>query len=92
MWWALRSDTGRPGLTGDQVLRIALLKQIHALSYRELEFHLQDSTAFRSFVGLEDRPSFHTLQANVKRIRPQSWEAIRRVLIRIARAEGMPKA
>jgi len=42
-----RSDRGRPGLSGDQVLRIALLKQIHGLSYRELEFHLQDSAAFR---------------------------------------------
>ncbi|HME69745.1 MAG TPA: transposase [Myxococcota bacterium] len=61
---AARSDTGRPGLTGAQVLRIALLKQIHGLSYRELEFHLQDSAAFRSFVGLglEDRPSFQALQ------------------------------
>jgi len=88
-----RSDTGRPGLTGDQVLRIALLKQIHGLSYRELEFHLQDSAAFRSFVGLglEDRPSFQALQANVKRIRPQTWEAIHRVLIGIARAEGIER-
>ena len=42
-----REDRGRPGLSGDQVLRIALLKQIHGLSYRELEFHLQDSAAFR---------------------------------------------
>jgi len=88
-----RSDTGRPGLTGDQVLRIALLKQIHGLSYRELEFHLQDSAAFRSFVGLglEERPSFQTLQANVKRIRPQTWEAIHRVLIGRARAEGIER-
>ncbi len=43
-----RSDRGRQGLSGDQVLRIALLKQIHGLSYRELEFHLQDSDAFRA--------------------------------------------
>ena len=44
--------TGRSGLSGEQVLRIALLKQIHGLSYRELEFHLQDSDAFRSFARL----------------------------------------
>ena len=42
------SRTGRSGLSGEQVLRIALLKQIHGLSYRELEFHLEDSAAFRS--------------------------------------------
>jgi IS5 family transposase len=54
-----RGDRGRRGLSGDQVVRIALLKQIHGVSYRELEFHLQDSAVFRSFVGLgfEDRPS-----------------------------------
>ena len=88
-----RSDRGRPGLSGDQVLRIALLKQIHGLSYRELEFHLQDSAAFRAFVGLgfEDRPSHQALQANVKRIRHETWEAIHRVLIGFARDEGIER-
>jgi hypothetical protein len=34
------------------------------VSYRELEFHPQDSEAFRAFVGLgfEEKPSFQTLQ------------------------------
>jgi IS5 family transposase len=88
-----RGHRGRRGLSGDQVLRIALLKQIHGLSYRELEFHLQDSDAFRAFVGLgfEDRPSHQTLQANVKRIQPQTWEAIHRVLIRFAQKEGIER-
>ncbi len=88
-----RSDRGRPGLSGDQVLRIALLKQIHGLSYRELEFHLQDSAAFRAFVGLgfEDRPSHQALQSNVKRIQPETWEAIHRVLIGFARDQGVER-
>ncbi len=88
-----RADTGRRGLSGDQVLRIALLKQIHGLSYRELEFHLQDSAAFRSFVGLGlgDWPRFQTLQDNVKRIRPETWEAIHRALIGLARREGIER-
>jgi IS5 family transposase len=88
-----RSDTGRRGLGGDQVVRIALLKQIHGLSYRELEFHLQDSEAFRAFVGLgfDDRPSFQALQANVKRIRPETWEAIHRVLLAFARDAGIER-
>jgi IS5 family transposase len=86
-----RSDWGRRGLSGDQVLRIALIKQVHGLSYRELEFHLQDSDAFRAFVGLgfEDRPSHQALQANVKRIQPETWEAIHRVLIHFAQKEGI---
>ncbi len=88
-----RTDTGRRGLSGDQVLRIALLKQIHGLSYRELEFHLQDSAAFRSFVGLglDEWPRFQTLQDNVKRMRPETWEAIHRVLIGFARSEGIER-
>lgn len=88
-----RSDTGRRGLSGDQVLRIAVLKQIHGLSYRELEFHLQDSAAFRSFVGLglDEWPRFQTLQDNVKRIQPQTWEAIHRVLIGFARSQGIER-
>jgi len=86
-----RSDRGRRGLSGDQVLRAALLKQIHGLSYRELEFHLQDSEAFRAFVGLgfAERPSHQALQSNVKRIGPGTWESIHRVLIRFAREEGI---
>jgi IS5 family transposase len=86
-----RTDTGRPGLSGDQVLRIALLKQVHGLSYRELEFHLQDSAAFRTFIGLAfgQTPSFQTLQANVKRVRPETWEAIHRILMEIARVAGV---
>ena len=88
-----RADTGRRGLSGDQVLRISLLKQIHGLSYRELEFHLQDSAAFRAFVGLAlgEYPRFQTLQDNVKRIRPETWEAIHRTLIRFAREQGIER-
>lgn len=88
-----RSDRGRRGLSGDQALRIALLKQIHGLSYRELEFHLQDSAAFRAFVdlGFKDRPSHQALQSNVKRIQPETWEAIHRVLIGFARDQGIER-
>ncbi len=88
-----RANTGRPGLSGDQVLRIALLKQIHGLSYRELEFHLQDSAAFRAFagLGLNEAPRFQTLQENVKRIRPETWEAIHRALITFARERGIER-
>ncbi len=88
-----RGDRGRPGLSGDQVARIVMLKQMHGLSYRELEFHLQDSAAFRAFVGLgfDDRPSYQALQANVKRMRPETWELINQTLIRFARDQGIER-
>ena len=47
-----RTDTGRDGLTAEQVLRCALLKQYRELTCEELAFHLEDSMAFRSFARL----------------------------------------
>jgi IS5 family transposase len=74
-------------------VRIALVKQIHGWSYRELEFHLQDSDSVRSFVGrgLGEVPRYGVLQANVKLIRPPSWEAIHRLLIGVAQSEGIER-
>ena len=36
-----REDTGRFGMTAEQVLRCSLLKQFRNLSYEELAFHLE---------------------------------------------------
>ncbi|MBA4391428.1 MAG: ISNCY family transposase, partial [Syntrophus sp. (in: bacteria)] len=44
-----RPDTGRQGLSAEQVLRSAVLKQYRQLTYEELAFHLEDSDAFRTF-------------------------------------------
>ncbi len=49
-----RSDTGRPGLNAEQVLRCAILKQYRELTYEELAFHLEDSESFRTFSRLQD--------------------------------------
>ena len=48
-----RTDTGRGGMTAEQVLRCAILKQYRELTYEELAFHLDDSTVFRSFARLD---------------------------------------
>ncbi len=81
-------DTGRPGLSGDQVLRILVVKQMNGFSYQELAFHLADSRSYRAFCGLgidEKSPSKSTLQANLKKIRPQTIETINRLLLVLAR-------
>jgi IS5 family transposase len=64
-----RTVTGRDGMTAEQVLRCAILKQYRELTYEELAFHLEDSTAFRSFarLGMGQYPSGSTLQAAKKR-------------------------
>ena len=38
-----RADTGRDGLTAEQVLRAVILKQARELTYDELEYYLVDS-------------------------------------------------
>ncbi len=78
-----RADTGRQGLAAEQVLRCAALKQYRQLSYEELAFHLDDSSAFRRFTRLDVRqyPSKLILQENIKAISGQSWEETHRLLI-----------
>ncbi|MBW2122526.1 MAG: transposase [Deltaproteobacteria bacterium] len=49
---AKRPDTGREGMTAEQVLRCTILKQYRNLSYEELAFHLEDSQSFRAFCRL----------------------------------------
>ena len=86
-----RTDIGRAGMTGEQALRVALLKQIEGIGYRELAFRLVDSTLCRRFARLRfDKPiKFTTLQSNVKRLTPQTWEAVNRALLMRAKAAGM---
>ena len=88
-----RSDTGRKGMTAEQVLRCAILKQYRELTYEELAFHLEDSDAFRSFARLEmgQYPSKSILQENVKAITEETWEAIHRDVLEYARTEGVEK-
>ncbi len=84
-----RTDTGRNGLTAEQVLRCAVLKQYRQLTYEELAFHLEDSDAFRSFSRLEmgQYPCKSVLQENIKAIREETWEIILREILTYAKKE-----
>ena len=88
-----RPDTGREGMTAEQVLRCAILKQYRELTYEELAFHLEDSDAFRSFSRLEmgQYPSKSILQENIKAIREETWEAIHRDILSYAIREKVEK-
>ena len=46
------SKNGARGMTAEQVLRCALIKQTHQFSYEKLAFHLADSQSFRAFCRL----------------------------------------
>ena len=90
---AKRHDTGREGLTAEQVLRCAVLKQYRQLSYEELAFHLDDSSAFRSFSRVEmgQYPCRSILQENIKSLSEETWEAIHREIIGYAQREQIEK-
>jgi len=86
-------DTGRQGMTAEQVLRSAILKQYRELTYEELAFHLEDSDAFRTFSRLDmgQYPSKSILQENIKMIREETWEAIHSEILDYARQEKIEK-
>ncbi len=84
-----RHDNGREGLTAEQVLRCCILKQYRQLSYEELAFHLDDSSAFRTFSRLEmgQYPCKSILQENIKSLSEETWEAIHSQIIDYAQDE-----
>jgi transposase, IS5 family len=88
-----RTDTGRGGMTAEQVLRCAILKRYRELTYEELAFHLEDSMAFRSFarLGRGQYPCGSTLQDNIKAIAAETWEAMNLVLLEYAGRQKVEK-
>jgi IS5 family transposase len=89
-----RPETGARGMSGDQVLRVLLLKQMNGFSYRELEFHLADSVTYRTFCrfgALEPTPSRATLAENLKKVRSETLQAIGAVVIRYAATMGVER-
>jgi IS5 family transposase len=87
----VRKDTGREGMTAEQVLRCVALKQYRNLSYEELAFHLEDSKSFRAFARLEmgQYPSSSSLQENIKPLSEETWEAVHKCLMQYARDAGI---
>jgi IS5 family transposase len=88
-----QSDLGRMGMTAEQVLRCAILKQHRDLTYEELAFHLEDSQSFRAFSRLEmgQYPSGSTLQENIKALKEETWEHINQLVTGYAKEEGFEK-
>ncbi len=88
-----RTDTGRKGMTAEQVLRCAIVKQMREMTYDDLEFWLADSFSLRSFTRLrqDQCPSTSTLQSNIKSLREQTWMAIHQFIVSYADEEKLEK-
>jgi IS5 family transposase len=84
---------GAKGMTAEQVIRAAIIKQIEGFSYRELAFHLADSRAYSLFCKLGIGKPFQksALQKGIKAISENTWEEINRATIRYAQREGLEK-
>jgi IS5 family transposase len=77
-------DTGACGMSAEQVLRAAIVKQMFGFSYELLPFHLADSISLRAFcrTGIADKCfKKSAIAKNIKRIGAASWEQINRVLV-----------
>jgi transposase, IS5 family len=80
---------GREGMSAEQVLRAALIKQMFAFSYSELSFHLGDSNQLRGFCRLSPSaktPTKSTLQSNIGSLRAETWEVVNKATVLHARA------
>ena len=80
----VKRDTGAEGMSAEQVLRAAIIKQMESFSYEELAFHLLDSFCYRSFcrIGFADKGfKKSALCHNIKAISPETWEAINHILV-----------
>lgn len=91
IWQDLKADralkkAGAEGMSAEQVLRVLMVKQMNGFSYRELTFHLADSTSYRSFcrLSLGQRPSKTMLARCIKAIQSETLEQINRLVVGVA--------
>src|SRR6266516_1538268 len=82
----LLKDCGAQGLSAEQILRALLIKQLNGFSYRELAFHLADSTTYRRFcqLGWQQCPTKSVLASCIKAIEAETLEKINRLLVGMA--------
>ncbi|MGI8402012.1 MAG: hypothetical protein ACR2NS_10500 [Gemmatimonadaceae bacterium] len=81
-------------MTGDQVIRIALVRQMNAWTYAELAFHLADSASYGAFcrVGtLSGTPSKSTVAANLRKLRPETLHEINQLIVLSAERLGIER-
>ena len=85
------AKSGSEGLRGDQVLRAAILYHSNGWSFETLAFELRYHAAYRWFCFLDHDqfPSKSTLHRDIRRIEPETWEAIHRVVVRHAQDLGI---
>ncbi len=91
---AAKCRAGANGMSAEQVVRTAIIKQMFGFSYQDLAFHLVDSVSLRKFclVGIADKGfKKSVLCKNIKALSPKTWEAINRCIVEYAKKEDIEK-
>jgi len=99
LWQDLTRDvqthgTGAHGMSAEQVLRAAIVKQTEGFSYEDLAFHILDSRCYRHFCRIgfaHEGFKKSALCAAIKAISPQTWKAINDILMAYAEDREMEK-
>lgn len=89
-----RHESGAHGMSAEQVLRAAIVKQTEGFSYEDLAFHILDSRCYRTFcrIGLTQKGiGKSALASAIKNIDPSTWESINRILTAHAEDQGREK-
>lgn len=85
--------TGAKGMSSEQVLRIAIIRQLKQYPWRELAKRLNDGIWMRWFCRLYTQKVGHytALQKAVKPISEQTWAAINQTLIEFAKVRKIER-
>lgn len=86
--------SGAVGMTAEQVVRAAIIKQMEGFTYEELAFHLVDSICYRKFcrIGISDKGfKKSALCKNIKALSAKTWQTYNRVLMKDARDKDTEK-
>ena len=89
-----RCDTGAGGMSAEQVVRAAIVKQMEGCSYRQLAFHIVDSRSYRDFmrIGVTHKGfKKSALCSNIKAISAETLEAINCILMAYGEEKGIEK-
>ena len=88
-----KSPAGAKGMTVEQVVRTAILKQLCQLGYEGLYDELNDNISYRRFAKVHEGmvPKKMTLNENIKKISPEGWEEIHKIIVKVAIKLGVEK-
>jgi len=89
-----RHESGAHGMSAEQVLRAAIVKQTEGFSYEDLAFHILDSRSYRTFcrIGVTQKGiGKSALASAIKNIDPCTWESINRIVTAHAQDRGTEK-